>query len=547
MPTEPNIIDLTPHGEVEWRNLSIPLKPRLVVGQGNQRYLTLTTPYAVVTVKARTSVPDVLQALWKHPDLIRLPLFLIASLLTWHDQAGLPPWKIGALSTLILPDTGAERPPYRQTEPVETKGVAAAIEQGTLPPLPDHPVAMLRTLLRLGRHIWKHLPAAALWGAPLDATTEQRLVWALALLMAAPPNIPAPEAAPDPGKEPHAYALAVIDAMLDCLVRQLCERLAESPCPWSDADLPMRPRWDSASPMDPARAVALIAAAKSLAHAQPQRPLPRFLGRDLDLSIPRALRALTDGYDIGGMRIQVGRQGLWVALLDRDGVCGAKLWWMPSMTDQLPASPISIAPSVWLAVNLVLAAYWHDLHAQAVVITASPEEATERTRTQTSTPSQAMSRRRSGERMLPPTTRRASSSKRAGGSDVDANTSSGHTAWPDAEDDVITDLTACAGHYRILPAGWEMRQTRHDVQKRRQAAIARAQQNGHPPPPEGMTYVSPYVRAGRASRQMHPSVRVRSRGLLHAALALHAQLPAASDQSSRQQRNRRHEEPHFRR
>ncbi|HEU4321778.1 MAG TPA: hypothetical protein VFS21_01395 [Roseiflexaceae bacterium] len=114
--------------------------------------------------------------------------------------------------------------------------------------------------------------------------------------------------------------------------------------------------------------------------------------------------------------------------------------------------------------------------------------------------------------MLPPTRRPHSSQPR----EQLARWSS-----PD-EEAAIEHYARQDGRYRALPRGWEERESHSDFQRRRQAAIGRAQAEGYPEPEPGFTFVRPHE---RRSAQPSPShVAVVSRGLLRAVLGLEVPL-----------------------
>ncbi|HEU4324475.1 MAG TPA: hypothetical protein VFS21_15140 [Roseiflexaceae bacterium] len=95
--------------------------------------------------------------------------------------------------------------------------------------------------------------------------------------------------------------------------------------------------------------------------------------------------------------------------------------------------------------------------------------------------------------------------------------------WSSPEEEAAIEHYARQdGRYRALPRGWEEREQLADFQRRRQAAIGRAQAEGYPEPEPGFTFVRSHE---RRSAQPSPShVAVVSRGLLRAVLGLEVPL-----------------------
>ncbi|PDV97773.1 hypothetical protein [Candidatus Chloroploca asiatica] len=253
--------------------------------------------------------------------------------------------------------------------------------------------------------------------------------------------------------------------------------------------------------LDPQRAEALRDLAAILL-ARVSRPAPRYLGEVLDLTIPPGLMAEVTAWNIARVRVIPHPEGLWVAVGGADDEAAAVAWWGAT-----PASstrfPISFPPAAWLLMHAILAALWHDLCAEAIVMEPQPDAAPP---------------------ARPSGAREATGRGPGGGRSVRLPPVRYLAHWGSDEDRALINAYVLAGHgYRRLPSGWEARQDRRDFQRRTTAAADRAHAHGLDAPPPGYTYVAPHQRpAGRiqADEGLAAPRQVQARGLFTLRLGL---------------------------
>lgn len=246
------------------------------------------------------------------------------------------------------------------------------------------------------------------------------------------------------------------------------------------------------------------------------RPYPRFLDRLLEVDIPvDAVPELADWFakEVSALWLIPTSQGLWVALRDQRAD-RAWFWWQPSM-EQGDRFIMSANPRVWPATHLLLCTLWHDLCAEAEVISEAPAGSTTPASKSTGPDGQPKGRLR-GRAVGPAIVT------------LPPHTSPTHVQWASPEERKAIRSTTRRGHaYRRLPEGWEdlaqqsapPTKAQRGYQQRREAAIARAEEYGQEPPPIGYTYVRPYGQIDTIG-PLQPRVRVRPRGLFTLALEL---------------------------
>jgi hypothetical protein len=186
----------------------------------------------------------------------------------------------------------------------------------------------------------------------------------------------------------------------------------------------------------------------------------------------------------------------------------AAAWW-EAAAEAGSRAPTSFPPAAWIYMHAVLAAVWHDLCADAIIIPPAPDL---KTSLRTDEPSgRRLKTHTAPHRILLPPVRAQPA------------------IWADAADRAALARATAGGHgYRRLPQDWQQRRDRPDFQHRQAAAAQRAIDHGYPPPPPGFTYVRPFMRGlvhGEPLRQLD-QVTVRSRGLFTLLLGLQ---PLAAD------------------
>ena len=223
---------------------------------------------------------------------------------------------------------------------------------------------------------------------------------------------------------------------------------------------------------------------------QIDRRLPRLLGQMLTMPLPTDLLPDLAAWHIAQLVVQVHPEGLFVGICDSPDTIFVSTWWPASPTagDRVP---LSVPPGVWPLVHNTLAALWHDLLADAIVVeSAGPGDST--TAQKNSPP-----RRQLGTStvQLPPLRYKRPA----------------QAQWVSAED-TATIRRACqiGPTHRHLPPGTQARD-----------AELRATASGYPAPPPGYTFVRGYTRGGRGDTTTPAPVRqVRAQGLFRLALVL---------------------------
>jgi hypothetical protein len=239
--------------------------------------------------------------------------------------------------------------------------------------------------------------------------------------------------------------------------------------------------------------------------ADTDRPLPRYLNQTLDLSLPPDLLPRLAAFGVSGIVVVPRRSGLYAAVLNGVGEHLGSAWWeaRPETADRFP---LSFPSAAWALVHPVLAAFWYDLCADAVVI---DQRLLERPRppedNARSFRAKVPSRMRRA--ILPPVRYR-------------------RAVWAtDADRELIRQATLVGHGYRRLPTHWEDRAARLDFQRRQEAAQERARRHGYPEPPPGFTFVKAFTRGliavpEQSPAAQRPEIKVRSRGLFTLMLGL---------------------------
>jgi hypothetical protein len=161
--------------------------------------------------------------------------------------------------------------------------------------------------------------------------------------------------------------------------------------------------------------------------------------------------------------------------------------------------------AAWTLLHAVLAAFWKDACANAIVVGPRPPATTSGTAEAKHARKQKKKRKK---RLYLPPVRVLSAAEPA--------------SWSDADDQERIQRAAQTAHwYRLLPAGWQERAAKADFQRRRAQAIERARAAGQPDPLSGFTFVHRLTEAERLAQAAGKSATtVVARGLLALSLVL---------------------------
>lgn len=262
------------------------------------------------------------------------------------------------------------------------------------------------------------------------------------------------------------------------------------------------------------------------------RPTPRYLGRVVRVEIPSDLLPRLAQWHIDSILVQIEHGGLYVSLFDQKKLGAASAWWsidLPSDPNLLRV-PATFPASLMILLSAVLAALWHDLCAESIVLPPPDELQGDAPSSQpTPLPGTKQGKKKHGKPAqryisLPPVKRAPQT-----------------VQWADAVDREALRHATRGGHgYRPLPTGWEERQERRDFQERQREAALRAQKYLYPPPPLGFTYVKPFVRGaslGEISEEegAQPLPKVRSRGLFSLILGLQESVMSQGEDADEQE------------
>lgn len=227
-------------------------------------------------------------------------------------------------------------------------------------------------------------------------------------------------------------------------------------------------------------------------------PQPRHMGRAMTVLVDSEVMPQLHYFEVASLEVVPERGGLWVLVRDAQDLVIGGFWWM-AHADQILYCPTTMMAQAWIFLHATLAALWHDLCANAEIVTlARPTK-----------------RGRSG---IPKQRPLMSASVYAPARKYEYVV---HEAtWADEHEyRTIREAQRCAHFYRLLPEGWQERSARPDFQQRRRNAEERAAANGHPSPPEGFTYVSPHLRGGHGELPAQRTI-LRAQGLYQLALAV---------------------------
>lgn len=238
--------------------------------------------------------------------------------------------------------------------------------------------------------------------------------------------------------------------------------------------------------------------------ADRQRPLPRLIGKLVRIPLPTHLLPVWKSWDISSLAAQIHAEGMYLSLRSHADDAVSVVWW-DADPSSVSKTPLTMPPAAWVLTHATAAAIWHDLCAEAIIVTdpAHPAISSAHERGHRSPPQSAMPKHQRQNRrksmLLPP--RRAAYA--AG-------------TWGDAaEHDQICAAIARSAHYRRLPTGWHEREDQRVVIARRRAAADRAQRSGFPAPPPGYTFVRATSVVGGSSTESNvPPRTLRCQGLL---------------------------------
>ncbi|MBX7222590.1 MAG: hypothetical protein K1Y36_21770 [Blastocatellia bacterium] len=234
--------------------------------------------------------------------------------------------------------------------------------------------------------------------------------------------------------------------------------------------------------------------------ARTDRPVPRYLGRWLEVPFVAEVLPYFQTLGVGFLRMQPEAGGIWVVLLDREKRSLTGSFWEPDPQTDLHM-PLNFFPSGWALVHAVCSALWYDLCRESVRIESDlPEPHPSPLATNRSVPPTPAPVRLP----VPGVLRQPEP-----------------TQWvtPEEARAIATAVTQHGRLYRRLPAGWEQRRDKVDWQQRQQRATARAIGYGCLPPPPGFTFVRPFTRQAAGAGHSQPRM-VQSEGLFALALAL---------------------------
>jgi hypothetical protein len=214
---------------------------------------------------------------------------------------------------------------------------------------------------------------------------------------------------------------------------------------------------------------------------------------------------------VGALLVQpearAGQRGLWARATLADG-SAASCWWEAS-AESARRAPLRLIRE-WPVLHGLLSALWHDLCVP--IVESSPAPTTDGP----SPPAGPASRpgpARGHERTVsvPFHVRRM------------ASPAPTPFEWAsDAERGALRRASSVAHGFRRLPAGWQAREAGREFQRRQAEARRRALQAGCDLP-AGYTFVSDYIRGGRAEGEettWTAPVHVRSQGLLRLVITL---------------------------
>lgn len=255
---------------------------------------------------------------------------------------------------------------------------------------------------------------------------------------------------------------------------------------------------DRSMPLDQAHDLQRLAA---ILLSRVERPMPRYIGRPLDVMLSPSLLPRLALWKISGVRVIPHPRGMWVAALSRDGVHIAAAWWA-AQPESSERYPLTFPAAAWTLMHPIFAALWHDLCADAIVVHRRPHDSTTNSAEAQPTTARPARRKPTKRHILLPPPRYVGE-------------------WGSNEERAAIDRYVLVGHgYRRLPAGWEERESRRDFQQRQERAAERARSEGMDAPPPGFTYVSSYERGVRSARTGQQPYVVRSRGLFTLMLGL---------------------------